>query len=154
MKYYQGCQGMGNFSVYFSRQEKQGICLKILKTCFYTGSLPPTQGQFWSLKNYRVYHGCVGMFLWSSDFCCKFDLVNWEMEWGYCDCCLNGITSGISLWGSGEINILMLKHGILSWSKCGSCCDGLVIWPWSNNLDTRAWSRYGQDVSVFWKWSS
>ena len=26
-------------------------------------------------------------------------------------------------------------------------------WPWSNDLDTQTWSRYGQDVPPYQKWS-
>ena len=37
----------GNLKVHFSRQGKhREFAKKILKTCFYTGNLPPTQGKF------------------------------------------------------------------------------------------------------------
>ena len=53
---YQGCHGTGKTGFrdfHFSRQtdKTQGICLKLLKTYFYTASLPLTQGNV-SFINY------------------------------------------------------------------------------------------------------
>ena len=42
-----GTRKTRNLNVHFSRQGKQGINVpKILKECFYTGNLSPTQGNF------------------------------------------------------------------------------------------------------------
>ena len=50
----QGCHGTGktgNLKVHFSRQGKhREFAKKILKICFYTGNLPPTQGKFLKVK--------------------------------------------------------------------------------------------------------
>ena len=37
-------------SPFFQTGKTQGICSKILKICFYTGNLPPTQAKFWIKK--------------------------------------------------------------------------------------------------------
>ena len=38
-------------SPFFQTGKTQGICQKILKMCFYTGNLTPTQGKFGGEKN-------------------------------------------------------------------------------------------------------
>ena len=44
----QGKQGI--WKSIFPDRENTGNLLKILKICFYTGNLQPTQGKFWELK--------------------------------------------------------------------------------------------------------
>ena len=46
----------------------------------------------------------------------NFELVNWELEQGYCDCSFEGITSSISLFGSYVINSIWIpKTGRKIW---------------------------------------
>ena len=91
---------------FFQTAKTPGIYPEILKTWVFTREFTFNTGKnlkFWKVKDVK---GCDVMFLWSLTFVVNFDLVNWEMEWGYCQYNVEGTTSDISLCDGSWINVI------------------------------------------------
>ena len=96
----------------FPDRKNTGNFSKNIENLFLLREFTSNTGENLKFKKLKIFPDCGVMYQCSFEFCCKFwYLVNWEMEWDYCDCSLEGVISSIFLWDSSGINvILMPKH--------------------------------------------